>query len=316
MTVDFMRKKVAILGAGKVGATTAQRLAYTESCDILLWDRTEGVAKGIALDIKESSPLDGFDSEVEGTSDIKEIKKSEIIIMTAGAPRKEGQSRDDLLKTNAAIVKDLSVQIKRYSPDSKLIVLTNPLDAMVYLAKQTTGFPRERIMGMAGILDSARFRTFISDALKVSVSSVNGMVLGGHGDFMVPLPKHSSVNGIPITDLLTGDEIKKIVQRTRDGGAEIINLEKKSSAYYAPASSLALMAESILKDKKMVLPCAAYLNGEYGIKGIFMGVPVIIGEKGVEKIIELDLTKQESQQLKESSAKIHELIKQFDRIYK
>ena len=185
-----MRKKISILGAGKVGATTAQRLAYAEMCDILLWDRTEGMAKGMALDIKESSPLEGFDSEIEGTSDIKEIKNSEIIIMTAGAPRKEGQSRDDLLKTNAAIVKDLSMQIKRYSPDSKLIVLTNPLDAMVYLAKQVTGFPRERVMGMAGILDSARFRSFISDALKVSVESVNGMVLGGHGDFMVPLPKH------------------------------------------------------------------------------------------------------------------------------
>ncbi len=306
-----MRKKVSILGAGKVGATTAQRLAYTESCDILLWDRTEGVAKGIALDIKESAPIEGFDSDVEGTSDIKEIKNSDIIILTAGAPRKEGQSRDDLLKTNAAIVRDLSAQIKRYSSDSKLIVLTNPLDAMVYLAKQATGFPRERVMGMAGILDSARFKAFIADSLKVSVDSVNGMVLGGHGDFMVPLPKHSSVNGIPITSLLSNDEIKRIIQRTREGGAEIINLEKKSSAFYAPASSLVLMTESILKDKKMVLPCAAYLNGEYGIKGIFMGVPVILGEKGIEKVIELELTKQELAQLKESSAKVHALIKQL-----
>ncbi|HUC38845.1 MAG TPA: malate dehydrogenase [Candidatus Acidoferrum sp.] len=307
-----MRRKVLIIGAGRVGATTAQILAYRDICDIVLVNRTEGTAKGIALDIKESSPLEGFDSDIMGTSDFREIRGSDIVVLTAGVPRKEGMSRDELLNTNVNVVKPMCQQIKRYAPDCKLIVLTNPLDAMVYLAKKVTGFPKERVVGMAGILDSARFRTFIAETLKVSVTSVSGIVLGGHGDSMVPLPNNAFVNGIPIKELIGKGTIDKIIERTRNGGAEIIGLEKDSSAFYAPASSLVAMIESMLNDRKEVLPCAAYLDGEYGIKGIFMGVPVVLGSKGVEKVVELKLTRDESAAMKASADKVRALAKQVD----
>jgi malate dehydrogenase len=307
-----MRKKVSIIGAGRVGATTAQLIAYKEICDVVLLNRTPGTAQGIALDIKESAPLEGFDTDIMGTGDYRDIKDSEIVVLTAGVPRKEGMSRDDLLKVNAEIVKLACKQIKKYAPKSKLIVLTNPLDSMVYLAKKVIGFPKERVIGMAGILDSSRFKTFISMELKVSVKSIDAMVLGSHGDFMVPLPRHSTVDGVPIAQLMENSKIKAIIQRTKDGGAEIIKLEKDSSAFYAPASSLVAMVESILKDKKEVLPCAAYLEGEYGIKGIFMGVPVILGTNGMEKVIELELTKKEKEELLASASKVKKLAKEID----
>lgn len=307
-----MRKKVTIIGAGRVGSTTAELLARKDICDIVIWNRTEGTAKGIALDIMESGPIDGFDTKVRGTSDYADIKGSEIVVITAGMPRKEGMSRDDLLKTNAQIVGGICGQVKANAPESKLIVLTNPLDEMVYLAKKVTGFPRERVVGMAGILDSARFRTFIAQELGVSVESVSAAVLGGHGDFMVPLPANSTVNGTPITELMPKEKIDQLIQRTRDGGAEIIRLEKESSAFYAPASSLLQMITSMLEDKKEVLPCAAFLDGEYGMSGIFMGVPVVLGSNGMERIIQLKLSEEENTALKVSAEKVKALTKQVD----
>ncbi len=310
-----MRKKVSIIGAGRVGATTAQILAYKDICNIVLWNRTEGTAKGIALDLSESAPLEGFDTKITGTSNFSEIKNSEVVVLTAGVPRKEGMSREDLLKVNADIVKKICAQIKKHAPESKLIVLTNPLDSMVYLSKKITGFPKERVMGMAGILDSSRFRSFIANELNVSVESVSAVVLGGHGDFMVPLPRYANVDGTPINELIKKDKIKSIIERTRNAGAEIIKLEKESSAFYAPASSLAIMVEAILNDKREQLPCAAYLNGEYGLKGIFMGVPVILGAKGIDKIVEMELEKDEKKLLIESASKVKELAKEVDTLF-
>ncbi len=306
--------KVSILGAGSVGSTTAQVLAYRDICDIVLWNRTEGKAKGIALDIQESAPIAGFDHAVVGTGDLKDIKGSDVVVLTAGAPRKEGMSRDELLKTNASVVKPIAERVKKHAPKSKLIVLTNPLDAMVYLAKKVTGFRKECVVGMAGVLDSARFRTFIAGELGVAPSSVSAMVLGGHGDSMVPMVDTATVNGVPIGKLLSKSKIDAIVERTRNAGAEIISLEKESSAYYAPASSLVAMVESILEDRKEVHPCAAYLNGEYGISGIFMGVPVVLGSGGVEKIIEMKLTGGEAAALKKSAENVRAQAKQIDSI--
>ena len=306
------RKKISIIGAGRVGSTAAQLCAYKELADIVLVNRTPEIAQGLALDLEESAPIEEFDVSITGTGDYADIKGSEIVCITAGAQRKEGMSRDELLNVNAEIVKSASEQVKKYAPNCKLIVVTNPLDAMVYVAKKVTKFPRERVMGMAGILDSTRFRTFIAMELGVSIEDASALVLGGHGDFMVPLPDHSSVAGIPITELLPENKIKKLIERTRKGGAEIIALEKESSAYFAPASSLVQMIEAILKDKKMILPCAAYLQGEYGIKGIFMGVPVTLGSNGVEKILELSLTKEEKQQLMQSAKAIKDLVCKID----
>ena len=307
-----MRAKVSVMGAGRVGATTAQLLAYKELGDIVLWNRTADTAKGIALDISESAPIEGFDSKVVGTGDYADIKDSDIVVLTAGAQRKEGMSRDDLLKTNAGIVKELCQKVQQHAPNSKLIVLTNPLDSMVYLAKKVTGFDRTRVVGMAGILDSSRFREFIAQELGVSVDSVYAMVLGSHGDAMVPLPGHSSVNGIPITGLIQKEKLDSIIERTRNAGAEVIKLEA-SSAFYAPASSLVMMIEAMLKDKRVVLPCAAYLNGEYGINGIFMGVPVVLGKNGVEKVIELELTDEERERLNGSAEKVRALAEEIDK---
>lgn len=304
-----MRKKVSIIGAGRVGSTTAQILAYKGICDIVLWNRTPESAIGLALDMEESAPIEGFDVKIKGTGSYSDIKDSDIVIVTAGVPRKEGMSRDDLLKINAGIVKNVCENVKRYAPNCILIVLTNPLDAMVYIARRTTGFTKQRVIGMAGILDSSRFSEFIAMELGVSVDDVSALVLGGHGDFMVPLPRYTSVAGIPVGELIQKAKLQKLIERTVNAGAEIIKLEKDSSAFYAPASSLVTMVDAILKDKKKILPCAAYLDGEYGLKGIFMGVPVILGSKGVEKIIELDLTKEEKQAVKASGEKISELIK-------
>lgn len=304
-----MRKKVSIIGAGRVGSTTAQILAYKGICDIVLWNRTAESAMGIALDMEESAPIEGFDVKIKGTGSYSDIRDSDLVILTAGVPRKEGMSRDDLLKTNAAIVKSVCENVKRYAPNCILIVLTNPLDAMVYIARRVTGFTKQRVIGMAGILDSSRFSEFIAMELGVSVEDVSALVLGGHGDFMVPLPRYTSVAGIPVTEMIQKTKLQKLIERTVNAGAEIIKLEKDSSAFYAPASSLVTMVDAILKDKKKILPCAVYLDGEYGLKDIFMGVPVILGSKGVEKIIELDLTKEEKQEVKASGEKISELIK-------
>ena len=303
-----MRKKVSILGAGKVGSTSAQILAYREICDIVLWNRTAETAKGIALDIEESAPIEGFDVSITGTGDFSEIEGSDIVAITAGIPRKEGMSRDDLLLVNAGIVRAACQGIRKYAPDSKVIIVSNPLDAMCHVALKATMFPPRRVMGMAGILDSSRFRAFLAMELKVSVKDVSALVLGGHGDFMVPLPRYSSVEGIPVTEFLDKKRIAGIIERTRDAGAEILKLEKGSSAFYAPASSLVQMMEAILKDKRMVLPCASYLKGEYGIKGIFMGVPVVLGSRGIERVVELELTKEEAREVGQSSRKIRELV--------
>lgn len=303
-----MRKKVSIIGAGRVGSTSAQILAYREICDIVLWNRTAETAKGIALDIEESAPIEGFDVSITGTGDYSDIEGSDVVAITAGAQRKAGMSRDDLLKTNAGIVRAACQGIRRYAPKSKVIVVSNPLDAMCHVALDATGFPRERVLGMAGILDSSRFRAFIAMELEVSVNDVSALVLGGHGDFMVPLPRYSSVEGIPVTELLDNKTIKKIIERTRDAGAEIMTLEKESSAFYAPASSLVQMVEAMLKDKRMVLPCASYLEGEYGIKGIFMGVPVVLGSEGVGRVVELELTAEEKRQMEVSAGRIRDLV--------
>jgi malate dehydrogenase len=309
----IVRKKVSIIGAGKVGSTSAQILSYREICDVVLWNRTAETAQGIALDIEESAPIEGFDVSITGTGDYSDIKGSDIVAITAGAQRKEGMSRDELLNVNALIVRTACENVRKYAPDCKLIIISNPLDAMAYVAKKATGFPRERVMGMAGILDSSRFRAFLAMELNVSVEDVSAIVLGGHGDFMVPLPRYSSVAGIPIEELLSKEKIGRIIERTRNAGAEIIRLEKETSAFYAPASSLVQMIEAMIKDKKMVLPCASYLNGEYGIKGIFLGVPVVLGSGGVEKVVELKLTKEEKKQVEISAGRIRDLVCKVDK---
>ncbi len=305
------RAKISIIGAGKVGSTLAQLLAYKELGDIVLWNRTAGKAQGVALDIEESALIEQFDLKIKGTGDYSDIKDSDVVIITAGVPRKEGMSREDLLAVNAEVIKSTCAQVKRYAPNCVLIVMTNPLDSMVYLAKKVTGFPKNRVVGQAGVLDSSRFSYFVATELGRAVEQVSSVVLGGHGDFMVPLPRYTSVAGIPVTELMQKKKIDALVARTRDAGAEIIKLEKDSSAFYAPDYSLVRMVESILKDKKMILPCAAYLDGEYGIKGIFMGVPVVLGAKGAEKIVELELNKGEKRLLMESAAKVKDSLKQL-----
>ncbi len=300
--------KVSIIGAGRVGSTLAQLLAYKDLCDVVLWNRTADTAKGIALDIMESAPVEGFDSEVSGTGDYKDIEDSDVVVITAGAQRKEGMSRDDLLNTNAAIVKSAAEATKQYAPDSIIIVLTNPLDPMAYVAMKASGFPKQRVVGQAGILDSARFRSFISQYLKVSVKSVGALVLGSHGDLMVPSIQHTRIGEESVDDLVPANDLDALVKRTRDGGAEIIKLEK-SSAFYAPASALAQMVASVTLDKKEILPCSAYLEGEYGINDVFIGVPLILGKKGVEKILEFKISGPELDALRLSAEKTRDLIK-------
>jgi len=302
-----MDKKVTVVGAGNVGATAAQRLAEKQLCDVVLVDIVEGVPQGKALDLSEAAPIEKHDSHLTGANSYDETAGSDIVIITAGIPRKPGMSRDDLISTNAGIVKAVTKEVAARSPEAILIIVSNPLDAMCHVAYDASGFPRERVIGMAGVLDSARFRAFISMELNVSVENTHAFVLGGHGDTMVPLPRFSTVAGIPITELMTQDRIDALVERTRNGGAEIVALLKTGSAYYAPASAAVEMAESILKDKKKILPCAVYLQGEYGQQDLFIGVPVKLGAKGVEDIIEITLTGEEKQALQKSANAVQEL---------
>jgi malate dehydrogenase len=309
-----MDRKVTVVGAGNVGATLAQRLAEKDLCDVVLVDIVEGVPQGKSLDLIEAAPVEKHDAKIIGTNDYEVTKDSNIVIITAGVPRKPGMSRDDLISTNAGIMKKVTEQVVKYSPDSILIIVSNPLDAMCHVAYEASGFPKNRIMGMAGILDSARFRAFIAMELNVSVENTHAFVLGGHGDTMVPLPRFSTVSGIPITELIPKDRIDAIVDRTRNGGAEIVKL-LTTSAYYAPASAACEMAEAILKDKKKILPCAAYLEGEYGFNDLFIGVPVKLGASGVEDIIEITLTEEEKAALANSANAVQglkDLLKTMD----
>jgi malate dehydrogenase len=302
-----MNKKITVVGAGNVGATAAQRLAEKQLCDVVLVDIVEGVPQGKALDLAEAAAIEKHDSHLTGTNGYDETADSDIVIITAGIPRKPGMSRDDLISTNAGIVKNVTQEVASRSPEAIIIIVSNPLDAMCHVAYDTCGFPKQRVIGMAGVLDSARFRAFISMELNVSVENTHAFVLGGHGDTMVPLPRYSTVAGIPITELLAKDRIDALVERTRNGGAEIVGLLKTGSAYYAPASAAVEMAESILKDKKKILPCAAYLQGEYGIQDLFIGVPVKLGAEGAEEIIEITLAEEEQQALQKSADSVQEL---------
>ena len=303
-----MRNKVTVVGAGNVGASCALRLADKELADLVLVDIVEGVPQGKALDMLEACPVEGSDVRVTGSNDYAASANSDIVVITAGFPRKPGMSRDDLLLKNYEIVKACVEPAVKYSPNAILIVVSNPLDAMCHVAHKVSGFSKNRVIGMAGILDTARFRTFLAEAAEVSVENVVAVVMGGHGDTMVPLVRYTSVAGIPITDVLDQTTIDAIVQRTRDGGAEIVKYLKTGSAFYAPSSSVVEMVESILKDKKKVLPCAAYLEGEYGVNGLFVGVPVKLGSRGIEKIYELNLAEEESAALKKSADAVQELV--------
>jgi malate dehydrogenase len=302
-----MRKKVTIVGAGNVGATAAHWIAAKELADVVLIDVAEGIPQGKALDLLEAMPIEKRDVHVIGSNDYAEAANSDIVVITAGIPRKPGMSRDDLLQTNYKIMSDVVNKITAVAPNSILIIVSNPLDAMAQAAFKQSKFNRERVIGMAGVLDSARYRTFIAQELKVSVENVTAFVLGGHGDTMVPLPRYSSVAGIPLTELLDAATIERIVQRTRDGGAEIVKHLKTGSAFYAPSAAAVEMVEAILKDKKKILPCAAYLEGEYGIKGYYIGVPCKLGERGLEQIIEIKLTPEEEKALKKSADSVKEL---------
>ncbi|HVI10935.1 MAG TPA: malate dehydrogenase [Candidatus Binatia bacterium] len=302
-----MRKKVTIVGSGNVGATAAHWIAAKELADVVLIDIVEGVPQGKGLDLLEAMPIAKCDSHIMGTNDYKDTANSDIVVITAGIPRKPGMSRDDLLNTNHGIMKAVVGEVVKYSPHCILIIVSNPLDAMAQAALKLSGFPRERVVGMAGVLDSARFRAFIAEELKVSVENVTAFVLGGHGDTMVPLPRYSTVAGIPITELIEKTRLDALVQRTRDGGAEIVKYLKTGSAYYAPSAAATEMVEAILKDKKKILPCAAYLQGEYGINGLYVGVPCKLGAKGLEQIIEIKLTPEEKAGLDKSAAAVKEL---------
>lgn len=303
-----MHRKITIVGAGKVGSAVAQILAYKNLGDIVLVNRTGDKAKGIALDIMQSAPVEGFDVHVNGTGDYRETAGSDVVIITAGLPRKEGMGRDELLQANMDIVKDAAKNLSQYSPKAVMVVVTNPLDAMAYAAWKASRFKPTKIIGMAGVLDSSRFRFFVSQELKVPAKDVSAIVLGGHGDFMLPLINHSFVKKKPISRILSKARIQMLVERTVNAGAELIRLEG-DSAFYAPASSVAQMVESITKDTKTVLPCSAYLTGQYGIKGVFLGVPARLGKGGAEKIIEFKLTPEEKQHLQNSADKIMEMIK-------
>src|SRR5919204_378316 len=302
------RPKITVVGAGNVGATVGQRLVERGYADIVLVDIVEGLPQGKALDMLEAGPIIGYDSRIVGTNGYEETSGSAICVITSGVPRKPGMSRDDLVKTNMNIVRGVTQELVRRSPDAILIVVSNPLDAMAQLALETSGFPRERVLGMAGVLDTARFRTFIAQELKVSVHDVQAYVLGGHGDTMVPLARMCTVAGIPISKLIRPERVEAIIKRTRDGGAEIVNLLKTGSAYYAPSAAVAAMIDAIMLDRKQILPCAVRLEGEYGIRGLFVGVPVKLGAGGAEQIIELDLTDEERMALRRSADSVQELV--------
>jgi malate dehydrogenase len=301
------RPKVTVVGAGNVGATAAQYIVERELADVVLTDVVDGLPQGKALDLLQAGPVHGYDCRIAGANDYEATAGSDIVVITAGLARKPGMSRDDLLLKNAEIVGGVVTETARRSPTAILIVVTNPLDAMAQLALRRSGFPKQRVIGMAGVLDSARFRTFIAQELDVSVENVTAFVLGGHGDTMVPLPRYSTVAGIPITELLSKDRLQALVTRTANGGAEIVGLLKTGSAYYAPAASVVEMVETILRDKKKVLPCTAYLEGEYGVKGLFVGVPVKLGRRGIEQILEITLSPDESAALHRSAGAVREL---------
>jgi malate dehydrogenase len=302
------RNKVTVVGAGNVGATCAHWIVAKELADVVLVDIVEGMPQGKALDLMQSTPVEDSDCRVTGANDYAATENSDVVIITSGIPRKPGMSRDDLLATNKKIVGSVCAEVKKSSPQACVIIVSNPLDAMCHVAFDALGFPRERVMGMAGILDTARYKTFIAMELGCSVEDIHGMVLGGHGDTMVPLPNHTSVGGIPLKELMPKEKIDAIVERTAKGGAEIVGLLKTGSAYYAPASSTVAMTESILKDKKRVLPCAALLNGQYGHKDLFIGVPCVLGAKGVEKVIEVKLDAHEKGLLDNSAKAVRELV--------
>jgi malate dehydrogenase len=302
------RHKVTVIGAGNVGATTAQRIAETGLADVVLVDIVEGLPQGKGLDLAEAAPVVGHDARITGTNDYAATAGSTVIVVTSGLARQPGMSRDDLLAKNAGIVKSVVEQAARHSPHAILIVVTNPLDAMCHVAMKASGFPRERVIGMAGVLDSARFRTFIAEELGVSVADTHAFVLGGHGDTMVPLARYSTVAGIPITELLSKERIEALETRTRNGGAEVVALLKTGSAFYAPAAAVAEMVDSILLDRRRVLPCAVLLDGEYGTKGLFLGVPVVLGEHGMERVIEIKLTADEQRAFDASAASVKELV--------
>ena len=307
------RKKIALIGAGQIGGTLALLAGLKELGDIILFDVVEGIPQGKALDIVQSSPVEGFDAKVVGANSYEVIEGADVIIVTAGVPRKPGMSRDDLLGINLKVMAQVGAGIRKYAPKAFVICITNPLDAMVWALQTACGLPKNMVVGMAGVLDSARFRYFLADEFKVSIEDVTAFVLGGHGDTMVPLVRYSAVAGIPLPDLVkmgwtTEARVEGIVQRTRDGGAEIVNLLKTGSAFYAPASSAIAMAESYLKDKKRVLPCAAFLNGEYGVKGLYVGVPVVIGAKGVERVVEIELNKDEQAMFDKSVSGVQGLV--------
>jgi len=302
------RNKITVVGAGNVGATTAHWLVSKELGDVVLVDIIDGMPQGKALDLAQAGPVEGYDSRLVGTNGYKETANSDVVVITSGIARKPGMSRDDLLNTNAGIVASVTEEIVKYSPNCIIIVVSNPLDAMAQVAWKKSGFPKHRVVGMAGILDSARMRCFLAEALNVSVENVSAFVLGGHGDTMVPLPRYSTCGGIPITELLPKEVIDQIVTRTANGGAEIVSLLKTGSAYYAPAAAAVEMVEAILKDKKKILPCAAYLEGEYGVNGLFVGVPIKLGAKGIEEIIQINLTTEERAALQKSAAAVQELV--------
>ena len=304
-----MQKKVTVVGAGNVGAMAAQRIVERELADVVVVDIIEGIPQGKALDMMESAPVERFDARIRGSNGYDETEGSDVVVITAGLARKPGMTRDDLVNKNTEIVSGVVREIVKRSPDTILIVVSNPLDAMCEVARRVSGFPRERVFGMAGILDSARMRWFIAEALGVSVENTHAFVLGGHGDTMVPLPRYSTVAGIPITELMPREKVDAIVQRTRDGGAEIVNYYKTGSAYYAPSSSVVEMVDAVLKDKKKILPCAAYLQGEYGMQDVYLGVPVKLGRRGVEEIVEIRLLDEEKAALAKSADAVRELFR-------
>lgn len=306
--------KVTVVGSGNVGATVAQYVADKDLADVVLVDIIEGMPQGKALDMREASPITHHHRSIIGTNDYADTKDSDIVVITAGIARKPGMSRDDLLKTNASIVKQVAEQTLKHSPDAIFLVVTNPLDVMTYLTWKTTGLPKNRVMGMAGVLDSARFQAFISLELKLATEDIKTMVLGGHGDLMVPLPRFSTVNGIPITELMTAERIEALCERTRKGGAEIVSLLKSGSAWYAPGASVSHMVEAILKDKHRLLPCAVHADGQYGISDLYIGLPCVLGRNGVERIVELKLTGDESAQLSKSAASIKANIEKMNEL--
>ncbi len=306
------RRKISVIGAGNVGGTTAQRLAEKNLADVVLLDINEGVAKGKALDIMESAPLYGFDVRVTGTADYDGTAGSNLVVISSGVPRKPGMSRDDLLRINAEIVQTVTREVAKRSPEAIIIVVSNPLDAMTYVAHRESGFPKQRVMGMAGALDSARLRAFIAMELGASVTSVHALVLGGHGDTMVPLMRYTTVNGIPVGQLIAADRLEALVKRTREGGAEIVNLLKTGSAFYAPSAAVVEMAEAILADRQKIIPSAAYCEGEYGIQGLFVGVPARLGARGVEAVVQVDLAPPERALLAQSAAAVKDLCEKVD----